>query len=64
MHAYVLMTNHVHLLMTPQTAQGINKVMQSVGRYYVQYLIISTNAPARFGKADTTRPCLIPKLIY
>jgi len=37
LHAYVLMTNHVHLLMTPQTKDGISKVMQSVGRYYVQY---------------------------
>jgi putative transposase len=37
LHAYVLMTNHVHLLMTPQTEDGISKVMQSVGRYYVQY---------------------------
>lgn len=36
-HAYVLMTNHVHLLMTPQTENGIGKVMQSVGRRYVQY---------------------------
>jgi len=37
LHAYVLMTNHVHLLMTPQTGDGISKVMQSIGRYYVQY---------------------------
>jgi len=37
LHAYVLMTNHVHLLITPQTKDGITKVMQSVGRYYVQY---------------------------
>ena len=36
-HAYVLMTNHVHLLMTPQTEEGIGKVMQTLGRYYVQY---------------------------
>ena len=36
-HAYVLMTNHVHLLMTPQTECGLAKVMQSVGRRYVQY---------------------------
>lgn len=36
-HAYVLMTNHVHLLVTPMTAPGIGKVMQSVGRRYVQY---------------------------
>lgn len=37
LHAYVLMTNHVHLLMTPRTADGIGKVMQMLGRYYVQY---------------------------
>ena len=36
-HAYVLMTNHVHLLITPFTKDGISKVMQSLGRYYVQY---------------------------
>lgn len=37
-HAYVLMTNHVHLLMTPENAEGISRVMQSVGRRYVQYI--------------------------
>ena len=36
-HAYVLMTNHVHLLVTPQQEEGIGKVMQMLGRYYVQY---------------------------
>lgn len=37
LHAYVLMTNHVHLLITPQTEQALGKVMQMLGRYYVQY---------------------------
>lgn len=36
-HAYVLMTNHVHLLVTPHTKTSIGKMMQLVGRYYVQY---------------------------
>jgi putative transposase len=36
-HAYVLMTNHLHLLMAPESEVGIGKVMQSVGRRYVQY---------------------------
>ncbi|MES9868354.1 MAG: transposase [Sedimenticola sp.] len=36
-HAYVLMTNHVHLLMTTNSGEGIGKVMQMLGRYYVQY---------------------------
>jgi putative transposase len=35
-HAYVLMTNHVHLLVTPSTPCGIPRVMQSVGRRYVR----------------------------
>ena len=37
-HAYVLMTNHVHLLMTPDAKESISLVMQSIGRRYVQYI--------------------------
>jgi len=37
-HAYVLMTNHVHLLMTPTTKTGVSQLMQSLGRYYVRYI--------------------------
>lgn len=37
-HAYVLMTNHVHMLMTPKTKDGIAKTMQSLGRRYVSYI--------------------------
>ena len=36
-HAYVWMTNHVHLLVTPMYADSIGKTLQSVGRKYVQY---------------------------
>lgn len=36
-HAYVLMSNHFHLLATPETAEGIPKMMQAVGRRYVRY---------------------------
>ena len=38
LHAYTLMTNHVHLLMTPEDADGISRVMKQVGRMYVQYI--------------------------
>ena len=38
LHAFVLMTNHVHLLMTPNDHEGISRVMQSVGRKYVRYI--------------------------
>lgn len=36
-HAYVWMTNHVHLLATPGFDDSIGKVFQSAGRRYVQY---------------------------
>ena len=31
------MTNHVHLLLTPNQEQSISKTLQILGRYYVQY---------------------------
>lgn len=34
-HAYVLMDNHVHLLATPETADGLSQMMQALGRRYV-----------------------------
>jgi REP element-mobilizing transposase RayT len=37
-HAYVFMTNHVHLLMTPSRTGQIARVMQALGRRYVRYV--------------------------
>lgn len=37
-NAYVLMTNHVHLVMTPHTSGSIAGTMQSLGRRYVYYV--------------------------
>ncbi|MDD5412838.1 MAG: transposase [Methylobacter sp.] len=36
-HVYVLMTNHIHLLMTPFSEVSLGKTLQMLGRYYVQY---------------------------
>ena len=36
-HAYVLMKNHVHLLVTPETKVGPARMMQGLGRWYVRY---------------------------
>jgi putative transposase len=38
LHAYVLMTNHVHLLLTPKKAEAVPKLVISLGRRYVQYV--------------------------
>ena len=36
-HAYVLMTNHVHMLVTSTREYGIGQMMQALGRRYVYY---------------------------
>jgi putative transposase len=36
-NAYVLMDNHFHLLLTPDTGEGVPLMMQAVGRRYVRY---------------------------
>lgn len=36
-HAYVLMTNHVHLLLTPADADATARLMKAVGQNFAQY---------------------------
>ena len=36
-HAYVLMPDHVHLLVTPQTEEGLSRMMRYLGSRYVKY---------------------------
>lgn len=38
LHAYVLMTNHVHLLLTPPQPENVPRLIISLGRRYVQYI--------------------------
>lgn len=37
-HAYCLMSNHVHLLLTPEHASSPSLMMKHLGQYYVQYI--------------------------
>ncbi|MDX9767777.1 MAG: transposase [Ectothiorhodospiraceae bacterium] len=37
-HAYVLMTNHVHLLLTPEKPDSAALLMKHLGQRYVQYI--------------------------
>jgi putative transposase len=46
-HGYVLMSNHFHLLATPETLEGIPQMMQAVGRRYVR------NYNLRHGRTGT-----------
>lgn len=36
LHAYVLMDNHVHLLVTPRAPEGLSRALQALGRRYVR----------------------------
>ncbi len=38
LHAYVLTTNHFHLLLTPEFASGPSLLMRFLGQRYVQYV--------------------------
>ncbi len=38
LHAYVLMTNHVHLLLTPAREDSAGLLMKHLGQRYVQYV--------------------------
>ena len=46
-HAYCLMTNHVHLLMTPSTAEACTSLMRDLGQRFVQYF------NKRYGRTGT-----------
>jgi len=37
-HSYVLMTNHVHLLLSSPTSDGVGALMKALGQRYVQYV--------------------------
>jgi putative transposase len=37
-HAYVLMTNHMHLLLTPSQSESVALTVKQLGQRYVQYI--------------------------
>jgi putative transposase len=68
LHAYVLMTNHVHLLLSPSDDAGASKLMQRLGRRYVWYFNrrhartgTLWEGRFRFGRQDSL---LTPHLLY
>lgn len=62
-HAWVLMTNHVHILCTPQKKKAVTDMMQSLGRRYVLYF------NKKYGRSGTLwegryKACLIEQETY
>lgn len=63
LHAYCLMTNHVHLLLTPSQADGCATLMRNLGQRYAQYF---NRRYARTGTLWEGRPysCLVDSARY
>src|SRR5688500_15064650 len=62
-HAYVLMTNHVHLMVTPGSAGAISRMMQGVGREYVSYVNRRHNRAGTLWQGRF-RSCLVQRERY
>jgi putative transposase len=63
LHAYCLMTNHIHLLLTPSTSEGCARLMRNLGQRYVQYF------NRRYGRTGTLwegryHSCLVDSASY
>jgi putative transposase len=63
LHAYCLMTNHVHLLVTPKSARACGGLMRDLGRSYVRYF---NNRHERSGTLweSRYRSCLVESARY
>lgn len=63
LHAYCLMTNHVHLLLTPPDEHACSKLMYEIGRRYVPYF---NRRHERTGTLweGRFRPCLVDSREY
>ena len=62
-HAYVLMTNHVHVLLTPRDEDSCAMLMRNLGQRYVQYV------NKRYARSGTLwegryRSCLVDSAEY
>lgn len=62
-HAYVLMTNHVHLLLTPRTSSGASELMKRLGQRYVQYINRTTRRSGTLWEGRF-RSCITQEEIY
>lgn len=55
-HAYCLMTNHVHFLATPVHKDSVSNAMKVVGSRYAQYMNCAIGARGRCGKGGPVQP--------
>jgi putative transposase len=63
LHSYCLMTNHVHLLLTPSTSDGCGLLMKHVGQLYTQYVNRTYNRTGGLWEGRF-RSCLVQSSSY
>ena len=62
-HAYVLMMNHVHMLLTPSHADSIGFLMKRLGQRYVQYINRTYERTGTLWEGRY-RSCLVQQDVY
>lgn len=62
-HAWVMMTNHVHLLCTPRKADAVSSMMQAQGRRYVRYFNHSYQRSGTLWEGRY-KSCLVQEELY
>lgn len=62
-HAYCLMTNHIHLLLTPHTASACAPFMKALAQSYAQYINRSTRRTGSIWEGRY-HSCLVDTLAY
>lgn len=62
-HSWCLMTNHVHLLLTPSVPGSLSRLMQNLNRLYVQRINRRFSAPAICGPGDSRQVWWIASII-
>lgn len=62
-HSYVLMTNHVHVLLTPDKAESVGQMMKKLGQRYVQYVNRTYRRSGTLWEGRY-RSCLIQDEVY
>ena len=63
LHAHVLMTNHVHLLLTPRASGNASSLMKNVGQRYVQYVNRTRNRTGTLWEGRF-KSCLVDSEAY
>jgi putative transposase len=62
-HAYCLMTNHVHLLLTPDSIRSCGLLMKNLGQCYVQTINMALGRSGTLWEGRF-RSCLVPSEDY